>query len=271
MHKINDNISLYSSARSGRVTRIVLAPPLLILAVFGVGILLQIPIGYLIYNFSFSLGMILNQLGTLLIPALLIIKFFGLTGSYVIPFRKVRFVDVMIAIMMMSALAVITDYLLYVTEFFLPVPTKLNQIYSKLMEVKGFGAFVYKFGFLCILPSFCEEIYFRGFCLTGLSKHYGNVLGVIITALMFAAAHLSPWYFHIYFILGLILGWLFISSSSLWIPIICHMVNNSWTFTAHTIGLHLPTKEIGIDVVILSIAIIILSISVYLWIITHRK
>lgn len=257
----------FKSARSGRATKIVLAPTFLVYAFFAIGVLLQVPASYIIDKFSFTLGMLFSQVVTLLLPVLVAIRFFGLTGARVVPFKKVTVRAMVTAAVIMLSLAVISEYLIFLTEWLLPIPYSLAEAYQKLMSVDGIGSVFLKFSFLCIIPAFCEELFFRGFCQTSLVRHYGRKLGIVIVAAMFAAAHLNPWYAHLYFLLGIILGWLFATSGSLWIPIICHFVNNLWTFTTYVSGYHLPIdycrswKNIPIVVV----AIFILVFSIRLW------
>lgn len=244
-----------------------MAPPLLIYALFSISIILQIPAGYVIHHISFTLGMLLNQIGTLLLPVVIVIRFFGLTAGEILPFRKVDSVHIVLSIIMILSLAVITDYLVYVTEWALPVGRSLDEAYEEMMKVTGVGSYIHKFLILCILPSVCEEMFFRGFCQTGLSRYYGKVAGIFITAAIFAVAHLSPWYTHLYFILGILLSWLFATTGSLWIPIICHIVNNTWTFTTHVVGWSIPLKDelVWWNLPIIVLALSVLAISIYFW------
>lgn len=268
MYKTEYNIKKFSSARSGRVSKVVLAPPFLIYALFGFSILVQLPVGYVIRYISFSAGMLLNQLGTLLIPVLFVIYYFGLTKKEVLPFNKIKRSQLIAAIIMMGSLAIITDYLLSLTEWALPISKHLEETYRELLKVTGFWSVIHKFLFLCILPSFCEEVFFRGFCQTGLSKNYGKWIGILITAGMFSVAHLSPWYIHLYFILGIFLGWMFMTSGSLWIPIICHVINNLWTFSTHALHFHLPLKgdHIWMNYPIIAITLITFATTILVWI-----
>lgn len=252
----------YSSARSGRALRSVIAPPLLVFAVFGVSILLQIPAGYILHKYSFTVGMLLNQIVTLLIPVIFAVRFFDLTTASILQFKKVNWMQVVCAALMICSLAIITDYLVFATESVLPVGEGLDEKYRELMHVTGLGSFVYKFAFLCIMPAFCEEIYFRGFCQTGLANSYGMWAGIFMTAGLFSVAHLSPYYIHLFFFLGVILSWLFATSGSLWIPIICHFVNNTWTFVTHALGFKLPLAGMlpNIAIVFTSALIFILTV-----------
>jgi len=81
-----------------------------------------------------------------------------------------------------------------------------------------------------------EEIIFRGFLLTGLEKAWGKTVSLGIMALFFSAIHLGVLEANetntILFIIllsvpGLILGWIYFQTRSLWIPIGIHF---AWNF-----------------------------------------
>ncbi len=74
---------------------------------------------------------------------------------------------------------------------------------------------------------FCEEIFFRGFVFTGLRRGMPLYLAVIISALLFAAAHGDPASFPVLLIIGLLLAILRWQTKSLWPGILLHCLNNS--------------------------------------------
>ena len=75
---------------------------------------------------------------------------------------------------------------------------------------------------LSLISGFCEEIFFRGLML--------STFGIVIASIAFGLLHLPGKKFWIYAIWatgsGFILGWLFLISGSLWLPITAHAVNN---------------------------------------------
>ena len=75
---------------------------------------------------------------------------------------------------------------------------------------------------LSLISGFCEEIFFRGLILP--------VFGIVIASIAFGLLHLPGKRFWVYAawatLSGFLLGWLFILSNSLWLPIIAHVVNN---------------------------------------------
>ena len=72
-----------------------------------------------------------------------------------------------------------------------------------------------------------EEIVYRGSMQTGLVKHAGTAVGVVLTAAIFAAVHLSPVEFPGLFVFALLLGVLRQRSGTLGAPIIAHMAFNA--------------------------------------------
>lgn len=79
-----------------------------------------------------------------------------------------------------------------------------------------------------IAAPFGEEMLFRGFALNVLSRRFGGMWGIVLSALLFAAPHTySPIGLSVIFLMGLALGYVYRTSGSLWTVIFIHAVNNS--------------------------------------------
>jgi hypothetical protein len=72
----------------------------------------------------------------------------------------------------------------------------------------------------------CEEFFFRGVVQHGLTRWLGGWRGIFLTALIFSAFHFDPVGFLARFELGLLFGWLFWKSGSLWPGVAAHAANN---------------------------------------------
>jgi membrane protease YdiL (CAAX protease family) len=81
---------------------------------------------------------------------------------------------------------------------------------------------------IAILPAVGEEFFFRGVLQKILIKLFksGHV-GIWVTAFIFSAIHFQFFGFVPRFILGLIFGYLFFWSGTLWLPVISHFINNA--------------------------------------------
>jgi membrane protease YdiL (CAAX protease family) len=81
---------------------------------------------------------------------------------------------------------------------------------------------------IAIIPAFGEEFIFRGILLRLFREWTKNIhLAVFISAFIFSAIHLQFYGFLPRMMLGVILGYLFVWSGSIWVPIIVHFANNA--------------------------------------------
>jgi uncharacterized protein len=102
-----------------------------------------------------------------------------------------------------------------------------QQITDAFLGTLSLPGFLVNFFMIALLPAFCEEILFRGVLANLLRKWTGNIhWAVIISALVFAGIHLQFYGFLPRFLLGLMFGYLFFQTGSLWIPIVAHFTNN---------------------------------------------
>lgn len=80
---------------------------------------------------------------------------------------------------------------------------------------------------IAVLPAIGEEFLFRGVLLRLFREWTRNShFAVLISAFFFSALHLQFYGFLPRFVLGIILGYLFIWTRSIWVPVLIHFVNN---------------------------------------------
>ncbi|MDI3318802.1 CPBP family intramembrane glutamic endopeptidase [Pinibacter soli] len=119
------------------------------------------------------------------------------------------------------------------------LPSGLHQTFEKFDElnremmkkmlvmpsVKDLFMNVIIFG---IIPAMMEEIFFRGALQRIFIKLFKSpVIGIIVTAFIFSAAHMEFSGFLVRFVLGALLGALYWYSGSLWPGILMHFLNNA--------------------------------------------
>lgn len=79
-----------------------------------------------------------------------------------------------------------------------------------------------------VLASVGEELLFRSVLIKVFSNLFGNVhVAVLVSAILFSAFHMQFFTFLPRFFLGLLFGYLFIWSGSVWLPILAHFINNA--------------------------------------------
>ncbi|MEL6122937.1 MAG: type II CAAX endopeptidase family protein [Bacteroidota bacterium] len=79
-----------------------------------------------------------------------------------------------------------------------------------------------------VMAAVGEELIFRGILQKKLSHQWSNPhLAVIISSVVFAGIHMQAERFPALFVLGVLLGYSFHYTRSIWVPIILHLLNNS--------------------------------------------
>uniref|UniRef100_A0A0A9EEH6 CAAX prenyl protease 2/Lysostaphin resistance protein A-like domain-containing protein n=1 Tax=Arundo donax TaxID=35708 RepID=A0A0A9EEH6_ARUDO len=82
-------------------------------------------------------------------------------------------------------------------------------------------------GITGVLALILEETVFRGFLMVSLTMWFSTPYSVLITAGVFAFAHLTPGEFPQLFVLGVVLGFSYAQTRNLLTPITIHAVWNS--------------------------------------------
>ena len=102
--------------------------------------------------------------------------------------------------------------------------------------VKAYGSssnlVLFAFAIVIAAPIF-EELFFRGFLITGLQSSYVGPYGAItLTSMIWASIHLQYdfYYICIIFVFGLVLGLARLQTNSLYVPIMMHALNNFLSF-----------------------------------------
>jgi membrane protease YdiL (CAAX protease family) len=131
----------------------------------------------------------------------------------------------------LSTLAMFTLYVIYVGGGWLIVEGWRWQT----MALGAWLAVLWGSILSCALAAVGEEIVFRGYLLTGLKEVWGRWVGLIVTAVIFAGIHLpvsgaekTPVPLFILALMGpgLLLGWAYLRTGSLWLAIGIHFTWN---------------------------------------------
>ncbi|WP_333662493.1 type II CAAX endopeptidase family protein [Chishuiella changwenlii] len=122
-------------------------------------------------------------------------------------------------------------------EFFtslIPTDGPFEIIY-KLFEESFKMMLDYKIaGFImvCILAPIFEEIIFRGIILKGMLNFKVNpITAILINGFIFGCAHMNPWQFIGAGFLGVIFGYIYYRTRSLFLPMLLHFLNNALSFS----------------------------------------
>lgn len=104
---------------------------------------------------------------------------------------------------------------------------QVTQFTNQLLEVSTWKGFLINIFQIAILTGICEELLFRGVLQKIFIRWTGNIhLGIWITALVFSAVHIQFFGFFPRTLIGALLGYLFVWTGSLWVPVLVHTANN---------------------------------------------
>lgn len=102
-----------------------------------------------------------------------------------------------------------------------------GDLTERMLQVDTVGGVIVNLLVIALIPAVGEELTFRGVLQQSLVKHCKNAhVGVILTAAIFSFIHFQFYGFLPRMFLGILLGYMFYYSGSLWTSILMHFVNN---------------------------------------------
>ena len=124
-------------------------------------------------------------------------------------------------------LVFLREPLIELTELVFPIPEQFENQFGNLMEWHP-AIFIT----LAIFAPLLEELIFRGIILDGFLQRYDPWKAIIWSSVIFGIAHFNPWQFISAMALGIVIGWLYWKTRSLWPGIFIHVLNNAGAYIA---------------------------------------
>ncbi|MCK4660626.1 MAG: CPBP family intramembrane metalloprotease [Phycisphaerae bacterium] len=81
---------------------------------------------------------------------------------------------------------------------------------------------------IAVIPGMCEELFFRGFFMSGLRGSTGKWKAIILSACVFGIFHFMFFRIPTTVALGIVLGYLCWQARSIWPAVLCHAVHNGF-------------------------------------------
>jgi membrane protease YdiL (CAAX protease family) len=150
----------------------------------------------------------------------------GLTYSALVHFGpwSVRNVMMLVSVpvfLLFAALPVLMIDLMALVVSVLPMTRSQYQMFQDGMQ-PGFAT-VFA---MCVVAPFMEEMLFRGVFLRSFLNQYTVAQSIVFCALIFGAYHMNIYQCVAATVLGLLIGWLYVRTGSLWPCILAHAVYN---------------------------------------------
>lgn len=174
-----------------------------------------------------------QTLGFFIFPALIIAmlgseypwKFLGfnkISGRYLL----LSILLIIIAIPGINFIASINAKL-NLPEWMIEFEKSAERVIKALLESKSPSIVFVNVIMIAVLPAIGEELLFRGVIQHYFCRLFRNTFwGIFVTAAIFSAIHMQFQGFVPRLLLGMIFGYLYVWTRSIWIPIAVHFVNN---------------------------------------------
>lgn len=110
--------------------------------------------------------------------------------------------------------------------------TGMDQTLSELKQAPLFALVI----LVGVLPALWEELLCRGLIGRGLVSRWGLIPGILITSVLFGAMHLNPAHALAVLPLGIVLHYVYLTTRSLWGPMLLHFLNNAMSVVLLKMG-----------------------------------
>ena len=185
---------------------------------------------------------IINQIGIFILPAIFYSyldkrnvistlklnikpKIITLIFASILIFISIPFVDWMISV---NQSMKFPEFLGNLENWFRESEDQATALTELFLKVNTIGGLLFNIFMIGIMAAISEEFLFRGVLLKLFAEWTKNIhLAVIFSAILFSAFHLQFYGFLPRFMLGVLLGYLFVWSKSIWVPIFIHFLNNA--------------------------------------------
>lgn len=97
---------------------------------------------------------------------------------------------------------------------------------------------------MAVLPALLEELVFRG-CILRALRPFGDGFAVLVSAVLFGLMHGNIRQIPFAFIIGLALGYLYVVTNNLWIPILVHFMNNALSVCLEYVSFSMNETTVG--------------------------
>ena len=121
------------------------------------------------------------------------------------------------------------DWLSGVEHWMIEKEEKANNLIDLIIRSNTFLTMMLNLVIIALIPAIAEELIFRGVFQRIFYKLFrSGHMAIWFTAFLFSTLHFQFFGFIPRFILGLVFGYLFFWSGTLWLPVISHFVNNAF-------------------------------------------
>ena len=141
---------------------------------------------------------------------------------------------------------------------------------EKMLKVDTIGGLLLNLLIIALIPAIGEELTFRGVLQQGLTRRINPHVAIILSAAIFSFIHFQFYGFLPRMFLGILLGYMFYITGSLWTSIAMHFVNNGSAVVVYYLNnkgiIHVDVDHFGESTSVwLTVASAIVTIGLIIW------
>ncbi len=140
---------------------------------------------------------------------------------------------------------------------FLNMEDAYTELVGGMSEAYAPHEIVLLFMSIAIVPAFCEEFFFRGVILSSLLP-YGKGIAIGASAILFGLMHQNPYQLLYATVAGVVLGYVYVKTKSIWCSTILHFINNAISVLQTVLVSNMDYQAAN---AILTVAFIVLMVS----------
>jgi uncharacterized protein len=174
-----------------------------------------------------------QSVGLFVFPPILMALMFSSKPLSYLGFKRVTFFTVGLSMLLMVVfipginLIASLNALIPFPNWMLEMEEAAERLIKSMLITESIGIALANILVVAIVPAIGEELFFRGVLQKYIVKWTGReFLGILITAAIFSAIHMQFQGFFPRLLLGMLFGYLYLWSGSIWVPIAVHFVNN---------------------------------------------
>ncbi|MEA3316852.1 MAG: CPBP family intramembrane glutamic endopeptidase [Bacteroidota bacterium] len=185
----------------------------------------------------------IQSIGLFVLPPFLIVYIIDKKGSFDFLKLKVKLPIqsiLLIVVIMFAAMPVINFLAMLNSKIQLPESfaaleqsmkaseTAAQKLVEAFLNVNNIGGLFFNIFMIALIPAIGEELIFRGvFQKLFIDLTKNTHWGIILSAFVFSFIHFQFYGFIPRMMMGVLFGYLFVWSGSIWLPILAHFMNNS--------------------------------------------
>ena len=158
-----------------------------------------------------------------------------------------------------------------VEEWMRTLEDSAEAITERMLNVNTFGGLLLNLLIIALIPAVGEEMTFRGVLQQALTRHLKSPhVAIILSAAIFSFIHFQFYGFLPRMFLGVLLGYMFYITDSLWPCMLMHFLNNGTTVVLYNLNnkgiIHVDVEHLGAELWMVALsALLTTGLVVWSW------